>query len=67
TRKADIGYIAEDFEALGLKDLVVYDDKGLASSIKYDRIPLYLVEIVKAQETKIADLEKRIKALEEKK
>ena len=53
-----IGYIAEDVDAAGLKDLVVYNTAGEPDGIKYDRMAMYLLEIVKEQQ-------KSIKALKE--
>jgi hypothetical protein len=53
----DIGYIAEEFEKLGLKDLLNYDAGGKPFSIKYDKLPLYIIEVLK-------DHEARLKALE---
>jgi hypothetical protein len=47
TGASDIGYLAEDFDALGLYDLVIYDAEGRPDAIKYDRITLYLLEVVK--------------------
>jgi hypothetical protein len=60
----DIGYIAEDFDKLGLKKLVGYDKDGRADTIKYNKIPLYVLEVVKGQQKKIEGLEARVKALE---
>ncbi|MCX6719840.1 MAG: hypothetical protein NTV36_01920, partial [Candidatus Staskawiczbacteria bacterium] len=48
-----IGYIAEDFDALGLKDLVTYDDQNRPDGINYDRIPVYTLEVVKQQQKDI--------------
>ena len=62
--KADIGYIAEEIDALGLKDFVVYDAQGRPDALKYDRIPMYTLEVVKAQQKTIETLEARISALE---
>jgi hypothetical protein len=71
TGVADIGYIAEDLEKLGLKDLLIYDKDGLLQTVKYDRISLYLVEVVKSQveliksqELKLNNLEARVAKLE---
>jgi len=52
----DIGYIAEDFQALGLTNLLYYDAEGLPTSIKYEKISLYLVEIAKAQKKEIEEM-----------
>lgn len=53
TGEQEIGYIAEDFDNLGLKDLVNYDKQNNPSSINYDRIPLYVLEIAKQQQQDI--------------
>lgn len=52
----DIGFLAEDFDENGCKELVGYDE-GLPSYVKYDRITMYHNEIIK-------NLLARIKALE---
>lgn len=51
-----IGYIAEDLDAMGLNDLVVYDQFGQPDAIKYDRLAIYLTEVVKDQQRSISDL-----------
>ena len=56
----DVGYIAEDFDALGLKDLVVYDDQNRPDAIKYDRISIYLTEIIKQQQLDINNLKQKL-------
>lgn len=57
TGNEEIGYIAEDLDELGLKDLVVYDEKGRPDAINRKNIPVYLVEIIKNQEQRINQLE----------
>lgn len=52
----DIGYIAEDLDAVGLTNLVNYDKEGRPDSIKYDKIPLYLLEVIKQQQVDIDSL-----------
>lgn len=52
----DIGYIAEDLHELGLTNLVVYDNQGQPDAIRYDKICLYLNEIVKDQARELAEL-----------
>ena len=61
-----IGYIAEDFDETGLKDLVVYDKDGKPDGIKYDKIPVYILEIVKEQQKRIEALEAKVNNLEAK-
>jgi len=48
-----MGYIAEDLDAMGLKDLVGYDGEGRPDSVNYDKISVYLTEIVKQQQQDI--------------
>lgn len=59
-----IGYIAEEIDAAGLKNLVIYDKDGAPDGVRYEMVPLYLVEVVKAQERRIASLEERLARLE---
>jgi hypothetical protein len=70
SNEQEIGYIAENLDSLGLSDLVIYC-AGEPDGIKYERISLYLIEILKLQEEKMqmlrqenSDLEKRIVRLE---
>ena len=56
----NIGYIAEDFDALGLKDLVQYDGQGRPSGINYDKISLYDTEIIKQQQLEINTLNQKL-------
>ncbi len=52
-----VGYIAEDLDEMGLNQLVVYDPQGRPDGIKYDRMGLYLLEVVKEHENAIATLQ----------
>ena len=52
----EIGYLAENLDRMGLKTLVVYNALGEPESIKYDKIPIYLIPIIKEQEEKLASL-----------
>lgn len=49
----EIGYIAEDFHEMGMAKLVQYDTKGRPDGINYEKICLYLTEVVKTQQTQI--------------
>ena len=60
SNQSDIGYIAEDIDALGLKDLVLYDNEGRPNSIKYDRIALYNTELIKQQQIAINEIKQRL-------
>ncbi|MBN2058231.1 MAG: tail fiber domain-containing protein [Candidatus Saganbacteria bacterium] len=62
----DFGYIAEELEEAGLKNLVIYDQQGRPDAVKYDKVSLYLLEVVKELKAKNDELEARIKVLETK-
>jgi len=55
--KLDIGFIAEELDSLGLKHLVVYDDKGRPDGVLYDRTCIYLIPLLREQQQRIAALE----------
>jgi len=64
TGHEDIGLIAEEVDQV-LKDLVIYDGEGRPEAVKYDRVPLYLLHIIREQQDRIATLETRLQALEQ--
>ncbi len=68
--RSSIGFIAEDFDTLGLTDLVIYKD-GRPEAVHYDLVPVYLLEVLKKQVQAIEQLKQdneslkqRIEALE---
>jgi len=44
----NIGFIAEEFDSLGLNHLVIYTD-GQPTALKYELVSLYLLEVLKDQ------------------
>jgi hypothetical protein len=58
----EIGFIAEDFDALGLNKLVIYGEDGLPVGLKYEKIPLYILQVVKEQQKEIKALEQSLNA-----
>jgi hypothetical protein len=52
-----LGFIAEDFEAAGLESLVIRDEDGELSGLRYDKMVMFLHSIVSEQSKKIAALE----------
>ncbi len=48
TNTEDIGYIAEELDRLGLEELVIYDAEKKPDGIRYDKISLYLLEVIKS-------------------
>lgn len=69
----DIGLIAEEVEKIS-PDLVIYDSQGRPDAVKYDKVALYLLSVVKSQQEEIAvlkdkisrneSLEQRVRAIE---
>jgi hypothetical protein len=57
TDEDTLGFIAEELEALGLKDLVIYAEDGEVHGIRYNRIPVYILEVIKRQQKQIEALE----------
>ena len=65
TSQQDIGLIAEDV-AGKITDLVIYDNQGRPEAVKYDKISLYLLSVVKNQQEENEALKTRIQELESK-
>ena len=61
TNDKDIGLIAEEV-AEHISDLVIYDRLGRPDAVKYDRLAVYLLEIVKDQQQRIEKLETALAA-----
>lgn len=55
--ESKIGYIAEDLDQLGLKDIVSYDELNRPDMIEYDLISIYTLEVVKQQSKMIEKLQ----------
>lgn len=51
--KWELGFIAEEFDELGLKPLVWYDVEGRPDGIHYDKMVTYIVPILKEQQATI--------------
>jgi hypothetical protein len=60
----NIGFIAEEFEKLGLENLVVHRH-GEPDGVKYELVSLYLLEVIKNQNAKIEELTHRIDTIED--
>jgi len=61
----NIGFIAEEFEKLGLENLVVHRD-GEPDGVKYELVSVYLLEMIKELKTENQELKHRIDAIENK-
>ncbi|MFP4460153.1 MAG: hypothetical protein ACLFSQ_11270 [Candidatus Zixiibacteriota bacterium] len=53
----NIGLIAEELDSLGLYPLVFYDAESRPKSINYNKIPLYLIEILKEHQSTIKSIQ----------
>ncbi len=65
-REWDYGYIAEEALALGVEEIVGYDEKGEVDSINYGLLSVFVLEIVKKQQSEIDLLKQEIERLKEK-
>lgn len=63
--REDIGLIAEDVDR-NVRDLVIYDDQQRPDGVKYDRVALYLLAVVKDQQQQITQLQAAVKSLQDK-
>ena len=59
----DIGLIAEQVDKV-MPELVIYDKENKPDAVKYERISLYLLEIVKEQQKLLEQQHERISVLE---
>lgn len=60
-----LGYIAEEFEEVGLEDVLIYDKEGRPDAIDYSIVSLVIVEIIKLHQAKINYLEQELERLKE--
>ncbi len=56
----EYGYIAEEIDSIGLTTMVGYDAEGKPEDVRYDKMILYLVEMLKIQQEEINFLKKKI-------
>jgi hypothetical protein len=61
---ADIGLIAEEVNQV-MPELVDYDAQGNPDGVKYDKIAIYLLGVIKDQQKEIDTLKQAVAALEE--
>lgn len=66
TRQRGIGFIAEEFDQLGLSNLVIYDKDGRPDAIKYKVISVYLLEVIKDQVKSTEQLKAESESLKQK-
>lgn len=59
----EIGYIAEEADSLGMKNLVLYDDQNRPNSLIYKKFIIYTNEVVKMHHADIEHLKAEVAAL----
>lgn len=59
----DYGFIADDFDEIGLKEVVIYGADGQVESLAYDRISMYHNVILTEHEKEIQALKNEVKEL----
>jgi hypothetical protein len=58
--KTGIGYIAEEVDSMGLKELVLYNEDGVVESLKFSYFPFYSLELIKKHRSRIVTLEDQL-------
>jgi hypothetical protein len=61
----EVGFVAEELDALGLTQFVEYGVDGAPTSIRYDRLTAALVPLVQQQQELLNKLTERLEALEQ--
>jgi len=59
----ELGYIAEEFDSIGLKRLVHYTEDGGIFGINYSKVAMFVNEVVKEHEVRLNNLYEEIEAL----
>ncbi len=63
TNEEDVGLIAEEVEKV-VPDLVFYNNEGTPQGVKYDKIAVYLLNVIKEQQKQIQELQSAVKSLQ---
>ena len=63
TGETRLGYIAEDLQEKDLTNLVSYDAEGKPFSVRYELMPVYLLEVLKEQQKMIKELQSEMAEL----
>ncbi|NND31398.1 MAG: tail fiber domain-containing protein [Saprospiraceae bacterium] len=60
----EFGYIAEEMDSIGLSNLVGYDAEGVPDDFHYEKMVIYLTEIIKIHNSEIQSLKTKNEELE---
>jgi hypothetical protein len=58
------GFIAEDAQELGLNELIQYDSNGIPDYFAYEKLPIFLLQLIQEQDASINAMQARLDALE---
>jgi hypothetical protein len=64
SQKWEVGYLAEDLDRVGLKEVTMYDEEGRPDAIDYAKIVLYSNEIIKNQQARLQTQQRQLDALQ---
>lgn len=64
TGNIGLGFIAEEIDSVGLKEMVLYNEDGTVESLKFSYLPFYSLEIIKKQQTLIGELKDQLNIIE---
>lgn len=59
-QKPQHGFIAEEAQALGLDELIQYDADGIPDYFAYEKLPIFLLQLVQEQNERIKALEAKL-------
>ena len=60
SKRWEYGYIAEEVDELDLKSMVSYDKEGLPHNVNYEKLILYLTEMIKSQQKEIDSIREEL-------
>lgn len=62
----EYGYIAEEIDSIGLTTMVGYDAEGKPEDVRYDKMILYVIEMLKIQQNQLEKQQQEINLLRQK-
>ena len=54
------GFIAEEAQELGLDELIQYDSTGVPDYFAYEKLPIFLLQLIQEQDARIKELENKL-------
>lgn len=60
TQSVQYGFIAEEAQDLGLDELIQYDADGIPDYFAYEKLPIFLLQLIQEQDKRIKDLEAKL-------